>query len=101
MEVVKFLGLLALTWLFVEGSQPVQFIKKLSGLHPDSPSKDLTRRVLTKLFNCALCSGFWIGLIYYAWTGGPFILMACLVSICAEIFARILNLLFNRILNQL
>lgn len=96
MEIINFISLLCLTWLFVEGAASVQFIKQLAKVHPDHMGKDLTRQVLTKLFNCALCTGFWVGLFYYQ----NFIL-ACLVSVAAEIFARLINLLFDKYLNRL
>lgn len=95
MEIVKFIGLLALTWLFVEGSQPIQFLKKLVKVHPELLGKDLFRQVISKLLSCCLCSGWWIGLIYY-----QNILLACVTSISAELFARVLNYLFNKVFNQ-
>lgn len=102
METVKFIGLLAFTWLFTQGAAPVQFIKKLLNIHRDSTPKDLTRQVIRELVNCSLCTGFWLGFIFYAITGHDYpILMGCLVSIAAEIFSRLINLIFSKFLNQI
>lgn len=86
------LGLLCLTWLFVKGSEPLQFLKKLVNLHNDTPLRNVWMIVLRKLVNCSLCSGFWIGLIYY-----QNILSASLFAICAEVFDRLLKLIFKYI----
>jgi hypothetical protein len=96
MEAINFMGLLALTWLFVEGSAAVQFIKKLLNIHPESNSRSLIVQVIVKLVSCELCSGGWIGLIYY-----QNLLLACVVSVAAELFARLLNHILNNYLNRL
>lgn len=90
--VIKFLGLIVFTWLFTEGAAPVQFIKKFFGVDNESKAKDVTRRMLILLLNCSLCMGFWFGLIFLQdlWA-------ACLLSICAELFHRIINIIFDRI----
>lgn len=95
-EIILFMGLLCLIWLFVEGSAPIQFIKKILNLHPDKPNRNIYRAVLIKLISCSLCSGFWIGLIYY-----QDFLLAGFTSISAEIFHRLLNDLLNNRLNKL
>lgn len=86
MEVIKFIGLLAFTWLFVKGADPVQFTKNLFDVGNDSQPKKQYLIIIQKFLNCALCSGFWIGLIYY-----QDILLACLVSIASELFYRLLD----------
>jgi hypothetical protein len=98
----RFIGLLAFTWMVVEGAGSIQFIKKTLKVHPDNRSKYLVLQIITELLDCCLCFGFWVGLVYYWFTGhhSP-ILMACLVSVCSEIFGRMINLLFSRYLNQL
>ncbi len=102
MEAIKFLGLLALIWLFVKGAAPVQFIKKVFKVENDSKPSGITGKLVQKFVNCALCSGFWIGMGYYWLSGHPsFVLMACLVSVCAEIFARIIDFIFDKVLNSL
>lgn len=101
MEVLKFFGLLSLIWYFVEGAKPIQFLKKILKVHPDSKPKDLTRQIIAKLLSCALCSGFWIGILYYFELIPTFLLIACLVGVCAEVFYRILKFIFNNLLGQL
>lgn len=88
MEIIKFLGLLCMVWLFTTGSAPIQFIKEFLGLHEDSNTKNVFKKVVIKLINCDLCSGFWFGLAVY-----QNIWMACIVSICAEGFGRLLAIL--------
>lgn len=58
MEVVKFFGLLCLTWLIVEGSEPIRFIKKVLGVSADKMPKHWAGIIITKLFDCCLCTGF-------------------------------------------
>lgn len=100
MEAIKFLGLLSLTWLFTEGAGPVQFIKKLLEVHNLSEPRSLVKKVLRELVNCALCSGFWIGLIFYWFYPNP-LLMASVTSVAAELFARLINHVFSNYLNKL
>ena len=102
METIKFIGILAATWLFTQGAAPVQFLKKLAGIHNINEPKSLVKKVLRGLVNCSLCMGFWIGTAYYFLSGhSNWFLWGCLVSVAAELFTRILNTLFNRILNDL
>lgn len=102
METIKFLGLLCLTWMIVEGAGSIQFFKKLLRVHPANPAKDLTRQVITKLLNCCLCTGFWVGLFYYLFAGyDNYILAACLTSVGAELFARVWKFLTIKVFNQL
>lgn len=88
METIKFIGLLCFTFLFTEGAAPVQFIKKLLEIHNVSEPKPLYKKVIQGLVNCNMCSGFWIGLIYY-WAMGydSYFLLACEVSLASELFA--------------
>lgn len=96
METIKFLGLLAFTWLFVYGSAPIQFGKMLLGLTQESEIRNTWMKVLRKLVNCSLCSGFWIALLFYGLLGyNGFFLIACGFSICAEIFSRLVNLILS------
>jgi len=89
MEYIKFIGLLCLVYLFIEGSGPIQFLKKLLNIHNDSDSNNITLIVLKKLVNCSLCSGFWLGLLYYFELIPSFVLIASFASVSAEIFYRI------------
>ena len=86
MEIVKLLGLLSLTWLFVEGSKPTQYIKSVLGIDNEAEPKDIYRLVAQGLFNCCLCTGFWVGLIAY-----QNLYMAGIVSILSETLSRILK----------
>lgn len=86
MEYIKFIGLIFFTWLFAEGSAPLQMLKELINLGEKSEPKNTWIMVLKEGVNCSKCSGFWIGLIYY-----QDILLACIVSIASEIFSRIWN----------
>jgi hypothetical protein len=102
MDTISFLGLLAFTYLFTQGTGPVEFIKKLLRVSNESSPTDLTRQVIQKLINCPKCSGFWIGLTFYYFTGyDHYILAGCLTSIAAELFARTINLTLNKYLNKL
>lgn len=92
METINFIAILAATWLFTTGAGSVQFIKDFVHIGNMSTPKSLTLKVIQKLINCSMCSGFWIGLAYY-----QSFLIACIVSISAEIFSRLLNLLFSKI----
>ncbi len=85
-NIINFIGILCLTWLFTTGSKPIEFAKKFLQIAEDSDPKDITRKVIAKLINCDLCSGFWIGLIFY-----QNLLLACIVSITAELFGRLIN----------
>ena len=92
MEVINFIGILSVTWLWVEGAASIQFIKNFMGIGQSSTPKNLILTVIQKLVNCSMCSGFWIGLAYY-----QNFLMACCVSISAELFQRLIKQILNRI----
>lgn len=86
MEIIKFISVLALTWLFVEGAASVKFFKDLANIGPDSNPSKTWLMVAKALVNCGMCSGFWIGLIVY-----HDIYMASLTSVCADLFGRFIN----------
>ncbi len=92
MEVINFIGILSITWLFATGAGSVKFFKNLFDIGPLSQPKQLWKQVAQELVNCSMCSGFWIGLAYYQ----SFIL-ACIVSISAELFTRLLRLIMSKI----
>lgn len=92
MEIINFIGILSVTWLWVEGAASIQFLKHLINIGSLSNPKSLTLTVIQKLVNCSMCSGFWIGLAYY-----QNFLMACCVSISAELFQRLIKQIFSRI----
>jgi len=81
---LNFLGLIILIWLFVEGAAPIQWLKRQLKVDNYSKTDNVILLLILKLVNCSLCSGFWIGLIYY-----QNILYACIVAFCAEVFSRI------------
>lgn len=83
---VEFIGLCCLVFLFAVGAEPIQDIKRMFDVADDSDYKNPYQYFILKLLNCSLCSGFWIGLIFYqSW------LMAGCVSIASEILTRIIN----------
>ena len=86
MEIIKFMGLLSLTWLFVEGAQPAQYLKSVLKISNEDTPKDATRLIFQALFNCCLCTGFWVGLIAY-----QNLYIAAIFSISAEAFSRIIR----------
>ncbi len=92
MATINFIGILAMTWLFVTGASSIQFIKNFLKVGNTSIPKYLILNIVQKLINCSMCSGFWIGLIYY-----QDFLMACIVSISAEIFCRVMRVILNKI----
>lgn len=101
METIKFIGLLAMTWLIVEGAAPIQFIKRVLGITTEPMPKKWPLIIIAKLLACELCTGFWVGLIYYLYSGYEgYILLACITSVASELFARIINFLFDTVFNQ-
>jgi hypothetical protein len=101
METIKFIGLLAMTWLIVEGAEPVQFIKRVLKISADPMPKHWAAIIIAKLLACELCTGFWVALIYYFFSGYEgVILLACITSVASELFARVINFLFNTVFNQ-
>lgn len=90
MEAINFIGLIILVWLFVDGAAPVRFIKEQLNIHNDTKSTNTWILLLSKLINCAMCSGFWIGLVYY-WSFE----MAAIVSLTSELFYRFISKLLK------
>jgi len=90
MEYLNFFSLLIFILLLVKDAAPIQFIKRTLNIHNETNSENIVTLAITKLINCARCTGFWIGLIYY-WDGNIMqsILMASLVSFAAEILYRV------------
>jgi len=90
MEFINFIGLIVLVWMFVDGAGPVQFIKEQLNVHNDTKSSKVVILLISKLINCALCSGFWIGLLYY-----QSLELAAIVSVTSEIFYRFITKLLK------
>ena len=91
MEIVYFIGILACVWLFVTGADSVDFIKEIFKVHSGTKTNNVVLKVISKLVNCCLCSGFWIGLVYY-----HSFEMACLVSVSSEVFSRLIKRFLNK-----
>ena len=82
----KFIGSIFITLLIVEYAEPIQFLKRLIGVDANSDPKQMYMKVIRGLLNCALCSGFWVGLIVY-----QDIYMAAIISFSAELVNKILE----------
>lgn len=85
-SLITFISLLCLVYLFVKGAEPIQYLKSKLNIACDSQYQHPIQWFILKLVNCALCSGFWIGLIFY-----QTILLACLVSVGSELLYRTMN----------
>lgn len=92
MEVLIYIGLLCVSWLFSTGASSIQQLKKAIGLDNKSVVKNIWMVIIRELINCAMCSGFWIGLTYYLWFehSSPF-LMACMVCVGAIPFEFLIS----------
>ena len=86
MSILYFLGLCCLSFLFTEGAEPIQWLKSKVHLSNDSDYKNKFQWFFLELLNCNLCFAFWVGIFYY-----HHLLLACLLSVCAEVLSRILN----------
>lgn len=86
MIIVNFLSLLCLTYLIAYGATPIELVKIYFNISNESYPTSNVIIFIRELVNCALCVGFWVGLLYY-----QSILLACLVSICAEILTNYLK----------
>lgn len=86
MEVINFIGLLCCVWLFVDGAASIDFIKEVLKVHKTTKTNNIVLKVISKLVNCCLCSGFWIGLVYY-----QSFVMGCLVSVSSEVMSRLIS----------
>lgn len=83
---IEFIGLICATFLFAKGAEPVQMLKRLARLDTDAEPANGVHKFFIDLLNCSLCCGFWFGLFFY-----KALLMACIVSVCAEVLTRILH----------
>lgn len=81
-----FLGLCIASWLIVEGAEPIQWIKHYLKIDDDAEYLNDFQWFFKKLFNCFLCTGFWIGICFY-WSFP----IACIVSLMSEIGGRLIN----------
>jgi hypothetical protein len=84
MEALNFIGLVIAVWLIAAGAAPIQWVKKVLDIHPETKSENLWTRFFMKLFNCMLCLSFWAGLLYY-WPNWE---MACVTSFAGLLFEK-------------
>lgn len=81
----EFIGLICLTYLFVDSSI-MQKIKHLFGIsNLDSPTRKI-QIFFQELLNCCMCSGFWIFLLCY-----QDLYLAAIGSILTETLKRIID----------
>lgn len=94
--VIEYISILCATCLFVEWAAPIQFIKEALNIAPESNPSNIPLQLLQALVNCCLCSGFWIGVIYYYFQKDGFqvILMGFLTSVGSEWFYRLTNFIY-------
>lgn len=83
---VEFFCLCASVFLFTHGAEPIEIMKQWLGFSSDSEVITELQFWMIKLVNCSMCTGFWVGLVYY-----QSFLMGCALSICSEALTRIMN----------
>lgn len=88
MDWINYLGLLAMVWGIVTGFGSVQFVKEF--VYEKVNGKKWCWLLIKELFDCCLCLGFWVGLIYY-----QSLPMACLFSVSSETFNRLMGFIFS------
>ena len=93
MELIKYFGVIGITLMIVKYALPIQWIKKHYKMDMDSNhDKHPFKKIPQKLFNCAFCLGFWVGLILY-----QDIYWGVVISFSAEIIYLAYNKLTNLI----
>ena len=86
---VKILGVIGIVLMIVEYAQPIQWIKAYYKLTHDLQTKNTWKLILSKMLNCSLCLGFWVGLCFY-----QDLYWAVIISFLSEITYRLINKLF-------
>lgn len=83
---IEILGLAILCWMFAEGFEPIQVLKKSFCEFDLSDPTYWTGLLhwIIKAINCSLCTGFWVGLIYF-----ENIFNAAIISVLAESISRL------------
>lgn len=81
---ISLLGIICLVWLFAEGLDPVQNIKKYFKVDNYAEYINSFQWFFVKLLNCCLCLGFWTGLVL-----SQDVFIASITSVGAEILSRI------------
>ena len=91
-QTLNFIGLVILTWLFVEGAAPIQWLKGVLKVNSATKTENIFLLIIMKLVNCAKCSGMWFGFFYY-WNGSLInsFIMGAIVALCSELFHRHIN----------
>ena len=86
MIVFNIIAIAAITYLFIE-SEPLILIKRFLGFKEENYNEyGKVKAFIYRLITCALCSGFYIGLI---WTHS--LQQSALISIVAEIITRLMK----------
>lgn len=84
MNIELIIALSCASWLFAEGAQPIQDLKRLFYLDTAANISGTFHGFLVDLLNCSLCSGFWIALAYSGdWK------CAVMVSLLSETISRL------------
>jgi hypothetical protein len=79
---IEILGLTCLTILFV-ASEPLIILKRYIGFKEEEYDNwDNKKRFIFRLITCALCSGFWIGIISLS------IYKAAIISVLSELIYK-------------
>lgn len=82
---INFIGLIAVIYLFLN-AEPIEWIRKFLMLSEETKAEKEWHTALITLFNCALCTGFWIGLYWY-----HSVMWAAMLSVAAEVFTVIMR----------
>ena len=77
--ILELIGLCCITILFIT-SEPMVLIKRYLGFKEENYIEwNKSKQFIFRLITCAMCSGFWIGLIFT-----QSILLASIVSVASE-----------------
>lgn len=89
MLTAKFIGLIAIIYLFME-AEPIEWIKKFLLVSNQTKALKEWHMALITLVNCSLCTGFWVGLFFY-----HDIYLAATLSFSAELVHCLMRKLNN------
>lgn len=89
---MKYLGIIAITLMIVEFAEPIKWVKQWLGIDAESDPKQLGKQILRKLFNCALCTGFWVALVCTF-----SIYEASVMAFASELTYRLIKRIYERI----
>lgn len=91
MDVIEILGLIGITLMIVEYAEPIQLLKRYYQVDDNSEPKQIHKRIIKGLTNCALCTGFWVGLLSLS------IYKAVIIAFLAEVTYTLLERFFNKL----